>query len=125
MMPLSAHLPETLQRKASPLSTLSKKDRIHERSAKAIIILAVAIILTASFYQENLSPQFFMSSWGKILIVLFRCSLIIFILTLVWRVILVLRYRPARPQPDHLLPQCGVIVPAYNEGHQVLETLKA
>ena len=55
----------------------------------------------------------------------FQATLIIFALTLIWRVVLVMRYRPAAPCSDENLPTCGVIVPAYNEGRQVLETLRS
>ena len=126
MIPLNTHLTKTVTGKASPLFISSQRNGINERSAKAFIILAVAIILTATFlYQNNLNPQLFAGSWGKILSVVIKISVALFILTLIWRTVLVLRYRSASPSPDHLLPECGVIVPAYNEGHQVLETLKS
>lgn len=44
---------------------------------------------------------------------------------LVWRVLLVARYRPARVERDADLPAVTVIVPAYNEGRQVYETLRS
>lgn len=44
---------------------------------------------------------------------------------LAWRVLLVLRYRPAAPCADADLKSCTVIIPAYNEGPQVLETLRS
>ena len=47
------------------------------------------------------------------------------VLMLIWRIILVLRYRPVQPCDDIELPSCSVIVPAYNEGQQVLVTLRS
>lgn len=44
----------------------------------------------------------------------------------VWRIILILfYYRPAEACSDEELPVCPVIVPAYNEGKQVLETVQS
>ncbi len=40
-----------------------------------------------------------------------------------WRIILVIFYRPCRSFENQDLPSCTVIVPAYNEGRQVLDTL--
>ncbi len=42
---------------------------------------------------------------------------------LAWKVALVGRYRPVASVQDDLLPTVAVIVPAYNEGKQVYETL--
>ncbi|WP_231117197.1 glycosyltransferase family 2 protein [Pseudodesulfovibrio alkaliphilus] len=44
---------------------------------------------------------------------------------LAWRVYLVLRYRPAPHCADEELVSCTVIIPAYNEGRQVLDTLRS
>jgi hyaluronan synthase len=44
---------------------------------------------------------------------------------LVWRVVLFFMYRPAKPCSLKQLPFCSVIVPAYNEGQQVLLTLRS
>ena len=40
-----------------------------------------------------------------------------------WRIVLFMRYRPAPACGDEKLPVCTVVVPAYNEGRQVLDTL--
>jgi hyaluronan synthase len=44
---------------------------------------------------------------------------------LVWRFWLVMRYRPALPCGDHELKSCTVVIPAYNEGAQVLSTMRS
>jgi len=46
-------------------------------------------------------------------------------LLLVWRTWLVWRYRPFPPCPDATLPLATVIIPAYNEGRLVLETIRS
>ena len=42
-----------------------------------------------------------------------------------WWIVLVRAYRPVPPVDDDQLPTCTVIVPAYNEGFQVLKTLRS
>lgn len=42
---------------------------------------------------------------------------------LLWRVLLVARYRPVAPCRDEELPICTVVIPAYNEGNMVVKTL--
>jgi len=46
-------------------------------------------------------------------------------LLLVWRTWLVWRYRAVPPCADRALPLTTVIIPAYNEGRQVLETVRS
>lgn len=47
------------------------------------------------------------------------------VLVLLWRLCLVARYRPTPSVADEALPSITVIVPAYNEGRQVYETLRS
>jgi hyaluronan synthase len=44
---------------------------------------------------------------------------------LLWRLVLVARYRPVASVTDAELPSVTVIVPAYNEGRQVYDTLRS
>jgi hyaluronan synthase len=43
----------------------------------------------------------------------------------VWHLILFFRYRPAAACSNKKLPRCTVVVPAFNEGRQVLDTLRS
>lgn len=45
--------------------------------------------------------------------------------TLVWRICFALRYRPYAPVPESLLPSVTVVIPAYNEGPQILATVQS
>ena len=47
------------------------------------------------------------------------------LLIMAWRCILFLRYRPLPLCADENLPRCTIVVPAYNEGSQVLLTLRS
>lgn len=44
---------------------------------------------------------------------------------ILWQLFLTLRYKPFENETDEKLPTCTVIVPAYNEGKQVYQTLKS
>lgn len=111
---------------SSPRHTLSqKKHHIEDIAAKVAILLCIAIIIGVGMTQENDVHLFTTNTWTKALFIFFKILLVIFILATLWRTVLFLRYRPVSPYPDECLPTCGVIVPAYNEGPQVLETLKS
>jgi len=98
---------------------------VTDLSAKILILLSVLLIISAGFALKIYETLVLPESLGRILIVTFQATMVIFVLTLIWRVVLVMRYRPTPAYPDTKLPTCGVIVPAYNEGRQVLETLRS
>jgi len=47
------------------------------------------------------------------------------ILTLLWRIWFACRYRSYAPSPDSTLPTITVVIPAFNEGRQVLDTVRS
>ena len=98
---------------------------IHDPAAKILILVCVALIVSLVFVQKGSGHLIFSGLWGKMLIMTFKVSMVLFVLTLIWRVVLVLKYRPAPLCLEEKLPTCGVIVPAYNEGRQVLDTLRS
>ncbi|MDD5458708.1 MAG: glycosyltransferase [Phycisphaerae bacterium] len=58
-------------------------------------------------------------------IVLCKAILIINLAALFWRFVLNFYYKPSVTCKNSQLPSCSVIVPAYNEGRQVLDTLNS
>ncbi|EPR38841.1 glycosyltransferase family 2 protein [Desulfococcus multivorans] len=100
-----------------------------DRSVKGLIIglLAVLPVAYGVFWGDYLEMlEIFVyhreTSWSVGVV---RISLWIALAALVWRVYLVYTYRPAAACTDQELPLCSVIVPAYNEGAQVLYTLRS
>ncbi|MEF2144203.1 MAG: glycosyltransferase [Desulfovibrionaceae bacterium] len=96
---------------------------------KLLIVFCLALAVGIGFYvfaqfaeemgmfQEGLRR----SSWalfGKVIIGLNLCFL-------AWRAYLVMHYRPALACGDADLKSCTVVIPAYNEGFQVLDTLRS
>ena len=86
--------------------------------------LVVLVWLTSSEYNQALRALR-SRSFGQVLVWAACALLLVNLLALIWRVILVFRYRPAAPCSNEELPACTVIVPAYNEGEQVLNTLRS
>jgi hyaluronan synthase len=62
---------------------------------------------------------------GKTYLILGEVLLAITVLEFLWRLGLFLKYRPADACTDEQLPTCTVVVPAYNEGSHVLDTLRS
>jgi hyaluronan synthase len=62
---------------------------------------------------------------GRIFLALSLVSAMLFLAELAWRALLVYRYRPIAGCEDELLPDCTVVVPAFNEGKQVFLTLRS
>ncbi|MBU1168571.1 MAG: glycosyltransferase [Proteobacteria bacterium] len=63
--------------------------------------------------------------WGRPLYFLSIACFIVMILEIIWRISLVIRYKPVQSVSDDELPTCTVVVPAFNEGRQVMDTLKS
>ncbi len=110
---------------AATISAPINKLRINDLPAKILILICILLIISAALLQKSYQPICLSTLGGKLLFMTFQATLIIFTMTLIWRVLLVMRYRPTSPCADKNLPTCGVIVPAYNEGRQVLETLRS
>ena len=94
---------------------------------KLLIVCFLASLVVAVFgrwgeftsvYEELNEPGF-----GLCWLDITRALLFVNIGIFIWRIILVARYRPTAAVGDEELPNCTVIVPAYNEGRCVLDTL--
>jgi hyaluronan synthase len=88
----------------------------------------LATILTAIFSWDHL--QSFRIGWqqtafGKTFLYTVYFFSLINIGVFVWRIVLIFMYKPVPSCSDEELPACSIIVPAYNEGRQVLDTLKS
>ncbi len=63
--------------------------------------------------------------WGNFLLITGKVFMGVNILVLGWRFWLVIVYRPTPDCKNGCLPRCSVIIPAYNEGKQVYETIRS
>ncbi len=62
---------------------------------------------------------------GRILLTFSKIFLVVHLAVFIWRLVLFLKYKPIAACDDDELPTCSVIVPAYNEGSQVLATIES
>lgn len=90
------------------------------------MILLVAAAVTVYYYQPEfyqLNAERLNSTIGFYFIVFTGALLLFKILFFFYNVYLYLRYKPVESVTDDLLPTITIIVPAYNEGKQVWDTL--
>jgi len=93
-----------------------------------LLIATVVAAVTAAgiHYSEEIDlarERLRQNVWGQILFFSGLFFVLLNAAALSWRIVLFRRYKPAPAHSDDLLPRCTVVVPAYNEGRQVLETL--
>ncbi|MGD0784257.1 MAG: glycosyltransferase [Sedimentisphaerales bacterium] len=100
-----------------------------DSSAKICIALITAMIIYSGFLTladfRAMLEELRMSRTGWMFFYSFRALLLSNVIVFLWRVLLVLGYRPVRSCTDEQLPRCTVIVPAYNEGKHMLKTLRS
>ncbi|WP_081990552.1 glycosyltransferase [Sporocytophaga myxococcoides] len=90
-----------------------------------IVLLSIGAfgvyILQSDF--EKIHTERMNSFWGLTLIVITTSLLLYRIIFFLYHLFLYLGYKPIQSVSDDQLPTCTVIVPAYNEGKQVWQTL--
>lgn len=94
----------------------------------AIVMFLVSVVVSVCLSWEKFSTAYdHLKTPGAGLFWLDMARLLLFfnIGIFIWRIILVACYKPCKPVEDEDLPLCTVIVPAYNEGNQVLHTLES
>ncbi len=109
-------------------STLST-DFAGELAAGVIIVVSVSLIILCGLlthsHLEEVIAMLYAYDWGPAYIFLGRAMFFANAAAFIWRVALVTGYSPAEECTDEELLKCTVIVPAYNEGKQVLHTLRS
>lgn len=103
------------------------RDNLYDMSSKAMIFVAFLITLLGAWAQrdqiEDVLYRLAALQWGVAYLAVVRFLFLINIAALIWRLGLVLFYRPAPSCTDKELPTCTVVIPAYNEGRHVAETI--
>jgi hyaluronan synthase len=113
----------------SVLDSLGDFDLSRNSIAKALILLTVATIAIGAWvhWTDVGETIDLLRSYplGKIYTALAVGLMAINLAAFLWRVALVIKYSSVKSCTDEQLPTCTVIVPAYNEGRQVLRTLRS
>ena len=96
----------------------------------AVLLGTFILLIGAAFLVYELQPEFdqlhqerMNSTWGFILIVVATTLLIIKGSFFLYNLYLYIKYKPVKSVTDEQLPTVTVIVPAYNEGKLVWDTL--
>ncbi|MBT0607356.1 glycosyltransferase [Aequorivita echinoideorum] len=102
------------------------------RTPLGIFVLASTFLLmfAGAFLVYELQPEFYQfnsdrinSNWGFAIFLVTAALFLFKGLFFLYNLYLYFRYRSIKSVSDELLPTCTVIVPAYNEGKQVWDTL--
>lgn len=95
-----------------------------------VLMSTFLLMIGAAFLVYELQPQFqqihsdrINSTWGLVFIIVSALLLFFKGGFFLYNLSLYLRYKPIASVTNDLLPTCTVIVPAYNEGKQVWDTL--
>ncbi|MBF0234912.1 MAG: glycosyltransferase family 2 protein, partial [Desulfamplus sp.] len=99
------------------------------RTSKLAAMVCIAVVMIAAYHSviHGASMANFMkaTSLGTVFMQLCIVFMVLAFAELIWRAVLVIMYKPIQSCEDDLLPGCTVIVPAFNEGKQVLMTLRS
>ncbi len=104
------------------LSGISKATLVRMCTVILLCIGAFGVYTLQSDF-ERIHTERMNSAWGLTLIVITTSLLLYRIIFFLFNLFLYLRYKPIQSVSDEQLPTCTVIVPAYNEGKLVWQTL--
>ena len=92
----------------------------------AISVLAVVVMASVSWRRcQETMLDLRDSALGMVFVVIGVILMIVTMVAFIWRVVLVMKYTPAAACTDEQVPTCTVIVPAYNEGRGVVDTIRS
>jgi hyaluronan synthase len=96
---------------------------------KVFITLAVALVVGltsyACFRHFNTLTNMYLNYNGQVVLTIFAGVILLNALIMAWRMYQVWTYKPIPSVSDAELPLCTVVIPAYNEGSQVLYTIRS
>lgn len=133
----------TLKKKSSLMQRLSAgvkafKSKIKDHARIAALKLSDYMVLISTFilmfgavylvyrfqtHYEQIRSERLTTVWGTAFVILAVSLLVIKLCFLTYILVLYLRYKAIKSVSDELLPSCTIIVPAYNEGKLVWQTL--
>lgn len=111
---------------SAPLATAEKQGTYRNRLA-AVTCMAIVVcsLCGGIIYGAKSADSLRGTVLGETLLLVSLISVSFSFAELVWRAVLVFMYKPMPGCDDALLPDCTVVVPAFNEGKQVYVTLQS
>ncbi len=113
------------KKKSSPKATVtfSTKDALVLAGTFLLMLGAVGLLFILHPHFEQIRMARLSTSWGIVLLIVSIALLAVRVGFLFYMLFLSLRYKSIKSVTDDLLPACTVVVPAYNEGELVWQTL--
>lgn len=103
--------------------------RFSKNRNRVAALTCITIVLAATYQcavqSASVATVLKSSGWQEALIIIFAVFTCLALAELIWRIVLVFKYKPIKGCSDDKLPTCTVVVPAYNEGRQVFKTLES
>jgi len=90
-----------------------------------IIIGAIFVVFKFEYQFEEIRTMMFSTILGSVFFYFTSFMLAFKIFFLIFILVHYLRYKPIKSVSDDELPKCTIIVPAYNEGKLVYDTLRS
>ncbi|MGD9730835.1 MAG: glycosyltransferase family 2 protein [Desulfamplus sp.] len=108
-------------------NTISEENATNTNKIAAILCIAIVVVALYQGVIHGASMASFLrgTSIGTIFLQISAAFVSLAFIELIWRIVLVLMYKPIEGCSDEMLPGCTVIVPAFNEGKQVFVTLQS
>ena len=104
-----------------------QRKNLADYSSKALIFIAFTVTILGAWAQrwqiEAVLDRLASLQWGFAYLITARTLFYINASAFLWRLVLVCFYRPTPACRDEDLPTCTVVIPAYNEGRHVAETI--
>lgn len=101
-----------------------KADRLYPWLLLAVLVAVVGMVVWQGLSLAHSSSQ--AMPWLRLMHSYLGMSLsFVALLTLVWRVAFAMRYKAYPPVQAAFLPNVSIIIPAFNEGSQILDTVRS
>jgi hyaluronan synthase len=98
-------------------------------NSKCLIVFGISVIIYCGLVSlgdfKSALAEMRLYKLGSLYLFTIRIILLFNLTVFIWRLLLVAKYKPVKGCSDKELPKCTVIVPAYNEGKQVLVTIQS
>lgn len=114
---------------ALPFTKNTSSEKNTGKRSRLAALVCIAVVVAAAHQciirSTSMADLLRGSVWGNALITVGMAFMCLAVAEFIWRAVLVFMYKPIRGYADGNLPPCTVVVPAYNEGRQVLLTLES
>lgn len=117
---------EILDKTIDKTQEITRKIELSNFIKLLTFMTVVLLFITVFWTSHNTAKVIFINDQIDVTVILISFVLLIGnVFYFAWQTLLVFQYKPVPPAKDEDLPTCAVIVPAYNEGKQVVLSLES